>query len=57
MLAGAYYNIIRVPPTKKTDEETLDGAKVLCSIPSLNKTKPSYYHSFGELSRDSIEIK
>ncbi|XP_072314811.1 carotenoid-cleaving dioxygenase, mitochondrial-like [Eucyclogobius newberryi] len=44
---GAFYNIIRVPPTKKSDEETLEGATVLCSIPSKDKTKPSYYHSFA----------
>uniref|UniRef100_A0A665VSM6 Beta-carotene oxygenase 2 n=1 Tax=Echeneis naucrates TaxID=173247 RepID=A0A665VSM6_ECHNA len=44
---GAYYNIIRVPPTKSTEDETLEGATVLCSIPSADKTKPSYYHSFA----------
>ncbi|XP_071327991.1 carotenoid-cleaving dioxygenase, mitochondrial-like isoform X2 [Trachinotus anak] len=44
---GAYYNIIKVPPTKKTAEETLEGATVLCSIPSADKSKPSYYHSFA----------
>ncbi|XP_046891256.1 beta-carotene oxygenase 2b isoform X1 [Hypomesus transpacificus] len=44
---GATYNIIRVPPTKKSPEETLEGATVLCSIPSVDKTKPSYYHSFA----------
>ncbi|KAF1393633.1 hypothetical protein PFLUV_G00018070 [Perca fluviatilis] len=44
---GATYNIIRVPPTKKTAEETLEGATVLCSIPSVDKSKPSYYHSFA----------
>ncbi|XP_069003447.1 carotenoid-cleaving dioxygenase, mitochondrial-like [Embiotoca jacksoni] len=44
---GAIYNIIRVPPTKITEEETLEGAEVLCSIPSTDKTKPSYYHSFA----------
>ena len=45
---GAFYNIIRVPPTKSSPEETLEGATVVCSIPSTDKTKPSYYHSFGE---------
>uniref|UniRef100_A0A3Q1D0X2 Beta-carotene oxygenase 2b n=1 Tax=Amphiprion ocellaris TaxID=80972 RepID=A0A3Q1D0X2_AMPOC len=44
---GAFYNIIRVPPTKETEGETLEGATVLCSIPSVDKTKPSYYHSFA----------
>lgn len=47
-LTGAHYNIICVPPTKKSGEETLEGATVLCSIPSKDKTRPSYYHSFGE---------
>uniref|UniRef100_H3C2K9 Beta-carotene oxygenase 2b n=1 Tax=Tetraodon nigroviridis TaxID=99883 RepID=H3C2K9_TETNG len=44
---GAYYNIIRVPAAKKREEETLEGATVLCTIPSSDKTKPSYYHSFA----------
>ncbi|XP_028320405.1 beta-carotene oxygenase 2b [Gouania willdenowi] len=44
---GAHYNIIRVPPTKKTEAETLEGATVFCSIPSTDKGKPSYYHSFA----------
>ncbi|XP_047246821.1 beta-carotene oxygenase 2b isoform X1 [Girardinichthys multiradiatus] len=44
---GAYYNIIRVPPTKEAEEETLEGTTVLCSIPAEDKTKPSYYHSFA----------
>uniref|UniRef100_A0A673C1K5 Beta-carotene oxygenase 2b n=1 Tax=Sphaeramia orbicularis TaxID=375764 RepID=A0A673C1K5_9TELE len=44
---GAHYNIICVPPTKKVADETLEGARVLCSIPSKDKTKPSYYHSFA----------
>lgn len=48
MLTGAYYNIIVVPPTKETANDTLEGSKVLCSIPSADKSKPSYYHSFGE---------
>ncbi|XP_037321072.2 carotenoid-cleaving dioxygenase, mitochondrial [Pungitius pungitius] len=44
---GASYNIIKVPPTKQTAEDTLEGVSVLCSIPSSEKSKPSYYHSFG----------
>ncbi|TRY99940.1 hypothetical protein DNTS_004707 [Danionella cerebrum] len=44
---GAFYNIIRVPPERDTPEETLEGAKVLCSIAPLDRSKPSYYHSFG----------
>uniref|UniRef100_A0A8C6SN15 Beta-carotene oxygenase 2 n=1 Tax=Neogobius melanostomus TaxID=47308 RepID=A0A8C6SN15_9GOBI len=44
---GAHYNIIRVPPTKTNEDETLEGATVLCSIPSKDKSRPSYYHSFA----------
>uniref|UniRef100_A0A6Q2ZDL9 Beta-carotene oxygenase 2b n=1 Tax=Esox lucius TaxID=8010 RepID=A0A6Q2ZDL9_ESOLU len=46
---GAFYNIIRVPSTKMSEnlKETLEGATVVCSIPSLDKTRPSYYHSFA----------
>ncbi|XP_040049418.1 carotenoid-cleaving dioxygenase, mitochondrial isoform X1 [Gasterosteus aculeatus] len=44
---GASYNIIKVPPTKATAEDTLEGVSVLCSIPSSDKSKPSYYHSFA----------
>lgn len=48
VLVGAYYNIICVPPTKEKADDTLEGAKVLCSIPSVEKSRPSYYHSFGK---------
>ncbi|XP_053729065.1 carotenoid-cleaving dioxygenase, mitochondrial-like [Synchiropus splendidus] len=44
---GAHYNIIRVPATKTSPDETLEGATVLCSIPSEQKSKASYYHSFA----------
>ncbi|XP_049448721.1 carotenoid-cleaving dioxygenase, mitochondrial [Epinephelus fuscoguttatus] len=44
---GALYNIIRVPPEKKDATETLEGAKVLCSIVPVDKSHPSYYHSFA----------
>uniref|UniRef100_A0AAY4CS67 Uncharacterized protein n=1 Tax=Denticeps clupeoides TaxID=299321 RepID=A0AAY4CS67_9TELE len=44
---GAFYNIIRVPPEKSSTADTLEGASVVCSIPSADKAKPSYYHSFA----------
>uniref|UniRef100_A0AAQ5XIP6 Carotenoid-cleaving dioxygenase, mitochondrial n=1 Tax=Amphiprion ocellaris TaxID=80972 RepID=A0AAQ5XIP6_AMPOC len=44
---GALYNIIRVPPEKKDEKDTLQGAKVLCSIVPADKSHPSYYHSFA----------
>ncbi|KAK7925536.1 hypothetical protein WMY93_007846 [Mugilogobius chulae] len=43
---GTLYNIICVPPEKKDATDTLQGAKVLCSIVP-NKSHPSYYHSFA----------
>ncbi|KAJ8266256.1 hypothetical protein GJAV_G00128340 [Gymnothorax javanicus] len=46
-MKGAAYNIIRVPPGKAGPSETLEGAKVLCSIPSVDRGRPSYYHSFA----------
>lgn len=47
-IPGALYNIIRVPPEKTDDTDTLQGAKILCSIVPTDKSHPSYYHSFGK---------
>lgn len=44
---GALYNIISVPPAKSNTKDTLQGAKVLCSIVPADKSHPSYYHSFA----------
>ncbi|XP_066566426.1 carotenoid-cleaving dioxygenase, mitochondrial isoform X2 [Amia ocellicauda] len=44
---GSLYNIIRVPSEKGAAGETLEGAQVVCSIPAVDKMKPSYYHSFA----------
>ncbi|KAF7667383.1 hypothetical protein LDENG_00066900 [Lucifuga dentata] len=44
---GALYNIICVPPEKNDAKDTLQGAKILCSIVPANKSHPSYYHSFA----------
>lgn len=44
---GVLYNIIRVPPEKTDSKDTLQGAKILCSIMPTNKSHPSYYHSFA----------
>ncbi|KAM9497368.1 carotenoid-cleaving dioxygenase, mitochondrial-like isoform 2-T2 [Salvelinus alpinus] len=46
-MPGALYNIIKVPPMKNNPEETLEGAKVLCSIVPVDKARPSYFHSFA----------
>ncbi|XP_078055156.1 carotenoid-cleaving dioxygenase, mitochondrial-like isoform X2 [Mustelus asterias] len=44
---GTMYNIIAVPLQKSDDEETLQEARVVCSITPVDHMKPSYYHSFG----------
>ncbi|XP_075047214.1 carotenoid-cleaving dioxygenase, mitochondrial isoform X2 [Mixophyes fleayi] len=44
---GIFYNIIKVPVQESEDEDTLQGAQVICSIPAKDKWNPSYYHSFG----------
>ncbi|NWV05726.1 BCDO2 oxygenase, partial [Ptilonorhynchus violaceus] len=44
---GSSYNIIRVPPQEPGCGDMLEGAKVLCSIPPMDRARPSYYHSFG----------
>lgn len=44
---GALYNIISVPPDKNNSNDTLQGARVLCSIVPADKSHPSYYHSFA----------
>ncbi|XP_068936479.1 carotenoid-cleaving dioxygenase, mitochondrial isoform X4 [Petaurus breviceps papuanus] len=44
---GSCYNVIQIPPQKADLEETIHGARVICSIPFGQKMKPSYYHSFG----------
>ena len=45
---GVFYNIICVPPKQETDDDSLQGSKVLCSIAPADKGRPSYYHSFGK---------
>ncbi|NXR43196.1 BCDO2 oxygenase, partial [Zosterops hypoxanthus] len=44
---GSSYNIIRVPPQEPGHGDTLEGGRVVCSIPPMDRAKPSYYHSFG----------
>lgn len=55
-MTGALYNIIRVPPEKTEAAETLHGAKVLCSIVPKDKSRPSYYHSFGTPSSSATSF-
>jgi len=54
LLLGAFYNIIMVPSKKEKQNDTLEGATVVCSIPSEDKSKPSYYHSFGKRALPTI---
>lgn len=46
---GSSYNIIRVPPQEPGHGDTLEGGRVVCSIPPMDRAKPSYYHSFGKV--------
>ncbi|XP_041030380.1 beta,beta-carotene 9',10'-oxygenase isoform X2 [Carcharodon carcharias] len=43
---GTIYSIIAVP-LKSNDEETLQGARIVCGITPADSMEPSYYHSFG----------
>uniref|UniRef100_A0A8D0H342 Carotenoid-cleaving dioxygenase, mitochondrial n=1 Tax=Sphenodon punctatus TaxID=8508 RepID=A0A8D0H342_SPHPU len=54
---GSNYNIIRVPPQKSSNGDTLQGAKILCTIAPSEKMKPSYYHSFGMSENHVIFIE
>ncbi|KAJ8276086.1 hypothetical protein COCON_G00078380 [Conger conger] len=44
---GPFYHIIRVPAEKAEPSETLEGAEVLCTIPSMDGVTLSYCHSFS----------
>lgn len=44
---GMMFNIIAVPPQMSDDEETLQGAKIVCGFEPEDSLNPSYYHSFG----------
>ncbi|CAN2389995.1 Beta-carotene oxygenase, partial [Pristimantis euphronides] len=44
---GTLYCIIKVSAQESEDEDTLHGARVICSIPASDNSSPSYYHSFG----------
>lgn len=46
---GMMFNIIAVPPQMSDDEETLQGAKIVCGFEPEDSLNPSYYHSFGLL--------
>ncbi|XP_063072594.1 carotenoid-cleaving dioxygenase, mitochondrial-like [Engraulis encrasicolus] len=54
---GAFYNIICVPPEKHCSADTLEGAKVICSIPSADSKRPSYYHSFAMTENHVVFIE
>ncbi|KAI1883310.1 hypothetical protein AGOR_G00243880 [Albula goreensis] len=41
------YNIVSIPPTQKDKSDPIDKSKILVQIPSSERFKPSYVHSFG----------
>uniref|UniRef100_A0A8C5G0R6 Retinal Mueller cells isomerohydrolase-like n=1 Tax=Gouania willdenowi TaxID=441366 RepID=A0A8C5G0R6_GOUWI len=41
------YNIVKIPPAQKDKSEPLEKSKVLVQLPSSERLKPSYIHSFG----------
>uniref|UniRef100_UPI00398EDD71 carotenoid-cleaving dioxygenase, mitochondrial-like isoform X1 n=1 Tax=Pristiophorus japonicus TaxID=55135 RepID=UPI00398EDD71 len=44
---GTIYSIIAVPQQKSDDEESLQGARIVCGFTPTDSMNPSYYHSFG----------
>ncbi|XP_041659198.1 retinoid isomerohydrolase isoform X1 [Cheilinus undulatus] len=45
--ASLAYNIVRTPPTQKDKSDPIEKSKVVVQIPSAERFKPSYVHSFG----------
>uniref|UniRef100_A0A3Q1FR85 Retinoid isomerohydrolase RPE65 c n=1 Tax=Acanthochromis polyacanthus TaxID=80966 RepID=A0A3Q1FR85_9TELE len=41
------YNIVKIPPAQGDESEPLEKSKVVVQIPSSERLKPSYIHSFG----------
>ncbi|XP_071007560.1 retinal Mueller cells isomerohydrolase [Oncorhynchus clarkii lewisi] len=41
------YNIVKIPPRQKDKSDPIAKSKVLVQIPSSERFKPSYVHSFG----------
>uniref|UniRef100_A0A8K9USY5 Retinoid isomerohydrolase RPE65 n=1 Tax=Oncorhynchus mykiss TaxID=8022 RepID=A0A8K9USY5_ONCMY len=41
------YNIVKIPPTPKDKSDPIAKSKVLVQLPSSERFKPSYVHSFG----------
>lgn len=41
------YNIVKIPPAQKDKSDPLEKSQVLVQLPSSERLKPSYIHSFG----------
>ncbi|XP_077390144.1 retinal Mueller cells isomerohydrolase-like isoform X2 [Festucalex cinctus] len=41
------YNIVRIPPAQKDKSDPLEKSQVVVQLPSSERLKPSYIHSFG----------
>ncbi|KAM3875671.1 retinal Mueller cells isomerohydrolase-like [Diretmus argenteus] len=41
------YNIVKIPPAQKDKSDPLEKSQVLVQLPSSERFKPSYIHSFG----------
>ncbi|XP_061635697.1 retinal Mueller cells isomerohydrolase-like isoform X2 [Phyllopteryx taeniolatus] len=41
------YNIVRIPPAQKDKSDPLEKSQVVVQLPSSERLKPSYMHSFG----------
>ncbi|XP_030640344.1 retinal Mueller cells isomerohydrolase [Chanos chanos] len=41
------YNIVKIPPAQKDNSDPIEKSEVLVQLPSSERFKPSYIHSFG----------
>ncbi|KAM6962852.1 retinal Mueller cells isomerohydrolase-like [Aplochiton taeniatus] len=41
------YNIVKIPPAQKDKSDPIEKSKVIVQLPSSERFKPSYIHSFG----------
>ncbi|XP_031138224.1 retinal Mueller cells isomerohydrolase-like [Sander lucioperca] len=41
------YNIVKIPPAQKDNSDPLEKSQVVVQLPSSERLKPSYVHSFG----------
>ncbi|XP_024133904.1 retinal Mueller cells isomerohydrolase isoform X1 [Oryzias melastigma] len=41
------YNIVKIPPTQKDKSDPIEKSQIVVQLPSSERLKPSYVHSFG----------